>query len=68
MTRHSVNAQIEKAASYQDTPDSSHLQIARAQGFWRVHDPEGNPIDLSARGYNTIPVERLQGGDDGRTP
>jgi catechol 2,3-dioxygenase-like lactoylglutathione lyase family enzyme len=27
---------------------------------WRVHDPEGNPIDLSARGYNTIPAERLQ--------
>lgn len=26
---------------------------------WRVHDPEGNPIDLSARGYNTIPEERL---------
>ena len=32
---------------------------------WRVHDPEGNPIDLSARGYNTIPAERLQGGTDG---
>jgi catechol 2,3-dioxygenase-like lactoylglutathione lyase family enzyme len=31
---------------------------------WRVHDPEGNPIDLSARGYNTIPAERLQGGTD----
>ena len=27
---------------------------------WRVHDPEGNPIDLSARGYNTIPSDRLQ--------
>jgi len=27
---------------------------------WRVHDPEGNPIDLSTRGYNTIPEERLQ--------
>jgi catechol 2,3-dioxygenase-like lactoylglutathione lyase family enzyme len=31
---------------------------------WRVHDPEGNPIDLSARGYNTIPAERLQSGTD----
>jgi catechol-2,3-dioxygenase len=27
---------------------------------WRVHDPEGNPIDLSARGYNTIPAEALE--------
>jgi len=27
---------------------------------WRVHDPEGNPIDLSERGYNTIPPEQLQ--------
>jgi catechol 2,3-dioxygenase-like lactoylglutathione lyase family enzyme len=27
---------------------------------WRVHDPEGNPIDLSSRGYNTIPQEQLQ--------
>jgi catechol 2,3-dioxygenase-like lactoylglutathione lyase family enzyme len=27
---------------------------------WRVHDPEGNPIDLSARGYNTIPSDQLQ--------
>jgi catechol-2,3-dioxygenase len=27
---------------------------------WRVHDPEGNPIDLSARGYNTIPPEALE--------
>ncbi len=27
---------------------------------WRVHDPEGNPIDLSARGYDTIPAERLE--------
>jgi catechol 2,3-dioxygenase-like lactoylglutathione lyase family enzyme len=33
---------------------------------WRVHDPEGNPIDLSARGYNTIPAERLQSGTDDR--
>ena len=34
---------------------------------WRVHDPQGNPIDLSARGYNTIPAERLQSGTDDRT-
>src|SRR5919109_5492308 len=27
---------------------------------WRVHDPEGNPIDLSARGYNTIPAGALE--------
>ena len=27
---------------------------------WRVHDPEGNPIDLSSRGYDTIPAERLE--------
>src|SRR5262249_16188155 len=27
---------------------------------WRVHDPEGNPIDLSTRGYDTIPAERLE--------
>ena len=27
---------------------------------WRIHDPEGNPIDLSARGYNTIPAEQLR--------
>jgi catechol 2,3-dioxygenase-like lactoylglutathione lyase family enzyme len=33
---------------------------------WRVHDPQGNPIDLSARGYNTIPAERLQSGTDDR--
>ncbi len=33
---------------------------------WRVHDPEGNPIDLSGRGYNTIPAERLQNGTDDR--
>ena len=30
---------------------------------WRVHDPEGNPIDLSSRGYNTIPAERLKNAD-----
>ena len=34
------------------------------QGFWRVDDSEGNPIDLSAGGYNTIYAERLQGGGD----
>jgi catechol 2,3-dioxygenase-like lactoylglutathione lyase family enzyme len=28
---------------------------------WRVHDPEGNPIDLSARGYNTVPAEEIGG-------
>lgn len=33
---------------------------------WRVHDPEGNPIDLSARGYNTIPADRLQNGTNDR--
>jgi catechol 2,3-dioxygenase-like lactoylglutathione lyase family enzyme len=33
---------------------------------WRVHDPEGNPIDLSGRGYSTIPAERLQNGTDDR--
>ena len=27
---------------------------------WRLHDPEGNPIDLSSRGYDTIPAERLE--------
>jgi catechol 2,3-dioxygenase-like lactoylglutathione lyase family enzyme len=34
---------------------------------WRVHDPEGNPIDLSSRGYDTIPAERLEktSGDGG---
>ena len=31
---------------------------------WRIHDPEGNPIDLSARGYNTIPAERLERGNN----
>ena len=31
---------------------------------WRVHDPEGNPIDLSARGYNTIPAEALEKGTE----
>ena len=31
---------------------------------WRVHDPEGNPIDLSSRGYDTIPEERLQKQSD----
>jgi catechol-2,3-dioxygenase len=33
---------------------------------WRVHDPEGNPIDLSARGYDTIPAEALEKGADNR--
>lgn len=32
---------------------------------WRVHDPEGNPIDLSSRGYDTIPAERLEKPIDG---
>jgi catechol 2,3-dioxygenase-like lactoylglutathione lyase family enzyme len=26
----------------------------------RVHDPEGNPVDLSDRGYNTVPAEKLK--------
>jgi catechol 2,3-dioxygenase-like lactoylglutathione lyase family enzyme len=34
---------------------------------WRVHDPEGNPIDLSARGYNKIPDERLEKGTENET-
>jgi catechol-2,3-dioxygenase len=34
---------------------------------WRVLDPEKNHIDLSARGYDTIPAERLEKapGDSG---
>jgi catechol 2,3-dioxygenase-like lactoylglutathione lyase family enzyme len=40
--------------------------IGRSFTDWRVHDPEGNPIDLSARGYNTIPVEQLQIGSGDR--
>jgi catechol 2,3-dioxygenase-like lactoylglutathione lyase family enzyme len=34
---------------------------------WRVHDPEGNPIDLSSRGYNTIPHDQLQASADDRS-
>ena len=34
---------------------------------WRVHDPEGNAIDLSGRGYNTIPAETLQETAKGST-
>ena len=33
--------------------------VGRSFTDWRIHDPEGNPIDLSARGYNTIPAEQL---------
>jgi len=33
---------------------------------WRVHDPEGNPIDLSSRGYDTIPAKRLDNPIDDR--
>ena len=35
---------------------------------WRIHDLEGNPIDLSERGYNTIPSDRLQKIGNGSAP
>lgn len=38
--------------------------VGRSFTDWRVHDPEGNPIDLSSRGYNTIPEDRLQNGTE----
>ena len=40
----------------------------RSFADWRIHDLEGNPIDLSDRGYNTVPSDRLQKIGNGSAP